>query len=77
MQVSCAKMIYRQKRNKNVISPNTQTMALVILQPAVLLQQCNHLQVFFKDFAKTLKPGSKKSSFSNVSEVAVCRCSAK
>ena len=32
---------------------------------------------FFKEFAKILKPGSKKSSFSNVSEVAVCRRSAK
>ena len=71
MQVSCAKLIYCEKRNKIVISPNTQTTALIFRQPAVLLQKRNPLHVFFNEFVKILKPGSKKFSFSNVSEVAV------
>ena len=33
--------------------------------------------IIFKEFAKNFKPGSKKFAFSNVSEVAVYRRSAK
>ena len=41
-------------------------------QPAVLSEKWNPLQVFFKEFAKILKPGSKKFSINISQNASVC-----